>query len=50
MESMIEISKGELYVLRDALLEQDGEDVRNALAIVEGLLYQPEVPLDFNED
>ena len=49
MENMIEISKGELYVLRDALLEQDGEDVQNALAIVEGLLYQPETPLDFNE-
>jgi len=49
MEPMIEISKGELYVVRDALLEQDGEDVQNALAIVEGLLYDRTDELDFNE-
>ncbi|MGL1886299.1 MAG: hypothetical protein OCD76_07270 [Reichenbachiella sp.] len=50
MEPMIEISKGELYVVRDALLEQEGEDVQNALAIVEGLLYNPTQPLDFADE
>lgn len=49
MEPMIEVSRGELYVIRDALTEQEGDDVQNALAIVEGLLYNPEQPLDFNE-
>ena len=49
MDNMIEISKGELYVLRDALLEQDGEDIENALAITEGLLYDPTQELDFDE-
>ena len=49
MDNMIEISKGEIYVIRDALLEQEGEDVENALAIVEGLLYDPTQELDFDE-
>ncbi len=49
VESMIELSRGEIYVIRDALLEQDSEDVREALLIVEGALYQPERPLDFND-
>ena len=44
---MKEITKGELYVIRDALQEKEGDDVRDALAIVEGLLYDAEEELDF---
>ncbi len=47
---MIEVSKHELYVIRDALLEKDGDDVQDALAIVEGLLYNPSQPLDFADE
>lgn len=49
MEPMIEISRGEIYVIRDALLEQEGEDIQNALAIVEGLLYDQTKELNFDE-
>ena len=49
MEPMIELSKGELYVIRDALLEQDGEDVQAALGIVEEALYDRTTELDFDE-
>jgi len=43
---MKHITKGELYVIRDALQEQDEEDVTEAMAIVEALLHQEEVLVD----
>lgn len=45
----VTLTRGELYVIRDALVESNEEDVHNALSIVEGALYDPTKELDFDE-
>lgn len=49
MEELIKLTRGELFVIRDALQEQEEEDVREALAIVEGALYNPHMELEFDD-
>ena len=50
MNNIVEMTRGELYVIRDALEESEDEDVQAALAIVEGALYDQTRELDFNDD
>lgn len=50
MDNTRVLTVGELYCIRDALQEQEEEDVREAMAIVEGALeYPSEKELDFND-
>lgn len=47
---MVQLSRGELFIIRDALLENAEEDVSAALSIVEEALYNREEELDFNDE
>jgi len=49
MNNTVEMSRVELYIIRDALAESDEGDVREALAIVEDLLYDATEELNFDE-